>query len=229
MRAPGKADLLPGTHWFEMLTDTRTLAILRVSLCNQGVKCGHRPPEHPSQHRLAAVPGMEGAARHRDGHRRTDSLCTSRLQRGSEIFCPQAGAGRWGSPGLQPLGSPLPLYRLCSPPREATGSSAYCQERQTSEQSKLFSMSGCFSHKISETEKRSSLCIPTRAVFFPFSRLTEPQKDTEPRVPAPADPLPDTVPLPPRPRSLSSGSLTQSSPSRLPQFPPHPCFPPDPS
>lgn len=44
VRAPGKADLLPGTHWFEMLTDTRTLALLRVSLCNQGVKCGHRPP-----------------------------------------------------------------------------------------------------------------------------------------------------------------------------------------
>lgn len=94
MRAPGKADLLPRTHWFEMLTDTRTLALLRVSLCNQGVKYGHQPLEHPSQHRLPAVPaGVEGAAWHRDRHRPTDSSCTSCLQRGPEIFYPQAGAG----------------------------------------------------------------------------------------------------------------------------------------
>lgn len=56
----GSADLLPGTHWFRMLTDTRTLALLRVSLRNQGVKCRHRPPEHPSRHQLG--PGMQGEA-----------------------------------------------------------------------------------------------------------------------------------------------------------------------
>lgn len=93
-------------------------------------------------------------------------------------------------PGLQPLGSPLPLCGLSSPPREAGGSSAYCQERRSSERSKLFSMSGCFSHKISETEKHLLCASQPGPYFFPSAGSQSPKKDAKPRVPAPADPIP---------------------------------------
>lgn len=80
-----------------------------------------------------------------------------------KFFLSQTGAGWWGSPRLQPLGSPCPLL-----PSPGSQQQLFLLPRQTREQSKLFSMSGCFSHKISETKQHSSLCIPTGDMFIPL-------------------------------------------------------------
>lgn len=111
---------------------------------------------------------------------------------------------------MPPLGSQC---QLCLPPGEAK-----------QQASRLFSMSGCFLHKPSETKQQSSLCIPTRAGgFFPFSRPTELQKDTQPRVPTCTTPA-QYQPAPTEAKECSS-RLTQLSPSRPPQPPlSHPCF-----
>lgn len=130
-----------------------------------------------------------------------------------EFFRPQPGAGWWGSPRLQPLGSPYPL--LPSPGRQQQ---LFLLLRQSREQSKLFSMSGCFSHQISESKQQSSPCIPTGDMFFAFGISQSPKKKPSSGYLLLQTPLPTTIPY-------QGVFLRLSFPSRMPQFP---SFPPDP-